>query len=118
MLKSINLGIAFLLELAMLGALAYWGFQTGGSLVVQLLLGIGAPLLAILIWGRFMAPRSETRLTGLPYIAVKSILFGLAAIALASAGQVTWAIVFAVVAVVNQVLLIASKQETLQSTSG
>ena len=65
-----------------------------------------------------MAPRSETKLTGWSYIAVKSTLFGLAALALAAAGQVTWAMIFVAVVVVNQVLLITWKQDTLQPTGG
>jgi hypothetical protein len=69
-------------------------------------LGIGAPLLAALIWACFMAPKSTRRLTGTSYLALKFILFGLAAIGLAIAGQPTLAILFAVVAVINQVLLL------------
>jgi hypothetical protein len=111
-LKSVNLGVAFLLELGMLAAFAYWGFQTGSNLPVKLVLGIGVSMLVVLIWGRFMAPRSETRLTGAPYLLLKLILFGAAAIALAVAGQTTLAVVFAVVAVINQILLLVWKQES------
>jgi hypothetical protein len=117
-LKTINLGVAFLLELAMLAALAYWGLQTNTSLALRIVLGIGAPLLAALIWSRFMAPRSTTRLTGLPYYLLKLILFGLAAIVLAVAGQPTLAVVFAVVAAINQLLLLVWKQETPLETNG
>jgi hypothetical protein len=112
-LKYINTGLAFLLELCMLAALGYWGFQMGGSLPLQLLLGIGAPLVAILVWARFMAPRSGTRLTGSRYLLLKLIIFAVAALALAAAGQMTLAIIFAIVAVINQVLSIIWKQETL-----
>jgi hypothetical protein len=110
-LKNINLAIAFLLELCMLGALVYWGFQMGGSVPVKLVLGIGVPLVVAVIWGRFMAPRSETRLRGTSYLLLKLILFGAAAIALALAGQVTLAVVFAVVSVINQIGLTVWKQE-------
>jgi Protein of unknown function (DUF2568) len=112
-LKPINLGIAFLLELCMLAALAYWGFQTGSSLFLKIVLGIGAPVLAVVIWARFMAPKSQTRLTGSSYLVLKLILFGAAAMALAAAGQTTLAIIFAVVAVINQILLMVWQQETL-----
>ena len=112
-LKSINLGVAFLLELCMLAALAYWGFQTGGNLPLNIVLGIGAPLLAIVVWSQFMAPRAAKRLTGWPYLVLKSIIFGVAAIGLAVAGQSTLAIIFVVVAVINQILLTVWKQETL-----
>ncbi len=116
-LKTINLSVAFLLELAMLAAFAYWGLQTDASLPLRIVLGIGAPLLAALIWGRFMAPRSTTKLSGWPYYLLKLILFGLAAIALAIAGQSTLAVVFAVIAVINQLLAVMWKQETPPETN-
>src|SRR5258708_35707844 len=112
-LQVINLGIAFLLELCMLGALAYWGFQVPDSVPLKLLLGVGIPIAVIVLWARFMAPNSATRLTGPAYLLLKLVLFGAAAIALAMAGQVTPAIIFAVVSVVNQVLLLVWKQETV-----
>jgi hypothetical protein len=115
-LKALNLGITFLLELCMLAALAYWGFQTSDNLPVRIILGIGAPVLAAVIWGRFLAPKSTTRLTGLAYLALKFILFGLAAIALAAAGQPTLAIIFVVASVINQLLLFAWKDEKVQQT--
>jgi len=87
MLKFIQLALAFALELAMLAAFAYWGFHTGGSALARLLLGIGVPLLVAVIWGVFMAPKSTRRLQGAAYLAVKVVLFGLAAVALVAAGQ-------------------------------
>lgn len=110
-LKSINLAVAFLLELCMLAALAYWGFQAESTLL-KIVLGIGAPALAIVIWGLFMAPRSPRRLTGWAYLILKSVLFGIAAIVLAAAGQAALAVVFVAVAVINQILLLVWQQET------
>jgi hypothetical protein len=115
-LKNVNLGIAFLLELCMLAALAYWGYHTGGNLPLKIALGIGAPLLAAVIWSRFMAPMAQTRLNGLSYLVVKAVIFGIAILALAIAGQVTLAIIFAAISVTNQILLMAWHQETLPST--
>lgn len=110
LIKAVNLTIAFLLELFMLAALAFWGFRASDSLAVQLLLGLGAPLLVILIWARFMAPKATGRLTGLPYYALKALLFGAAALALAAAGQATLAVIFAMVALVNELLMLAWRQ--------
>jgi len=111
-LKVVNLGLAFLLELCVLAALAYWGFQVASDLPLKIVLGIGAPLVVAVIWGRYMAPTSKTRLSGSRYRLVKLIIFGVAAIALALAGQVTLAIIFAIVSVINQILLMAWNQET------
>lgn len=113
LLKAFNLAVAFMLELCMLAALAYWGFQASESVFIKLLLGVGAPVIVAVIWGLLLAPRSERRLTGFSYLLLKFILFGAAAISLVAAGQTTWAVIFAVVSVVNQVLLMLWNQETV-----
>jgi Protein of unknown function (DUF2568) len=109
-LKSANLALAFLLEICMLAAFAVWGFQASLETVVKIILGVGVPLLAVVIWGIFLAPRSARRFTGLTLHLAELLIFGLAALALAAAGHPDLAIIFAVVAVINQALLIAWKQ--------
>jgi Na+-translocating ferredoxin:NAD+ oxidoreductase RnfD subunit len=109
-LKSINLALAFLLELALLAAFAYWGFQSGNSTLVKILLGIGLPLLVALIWGALMAPNSPRRLQGGAYLALKALLFGLGVAALMSAGRTMLGVLFAVVVVINTILLYVWQQ--------
>jgi hypothetical protein len=104
-LKSINLLLAFLLELAMLAAYAFWGFQMGNILILKIVLGIGIPLLVVVIWSRFMAPRSPKRLQGAAYLAVKVVLFGLAIAALIMIGNAASGIVLAALFVINTILL-------------
>lgn len=104
-LKSANLALAFLLELGILAALGYWGFRTSDGLAMQIVLGLGAPLLAAVVWGLWLAPRAQRRLPNLPRLVLKLVIFGVAALALAAAGQPDLAGAFAVVAVINTVLL-------------
>jgi hypothetical protein len=104
-LKSLNLSLAFFLELAMLAAFAYWGFHTGQSTIVKIGLGIGIPLLVAVIWGLFMAPNSSRRLQGAAYLALKLLLFGLAVAALITTSNDTLGIVLGVVVVINTILL-------------
>jgi Protein of unknown function (DUF2568) len=66
-LKVANLALSFFLEFCMLVGFAYWGFKTGSSLMAQLFLGIGVPLVVIVVWGVFLAPASMRRLHGLPH---------------------------------------------------
>lgn len=105
-LKGVNLAIRFALELSALAALAYWGTQTGFG-VVPWLLAIAAPVIFILVWSRFVAPKAEQRLPLQQRIPLEVVLFGLAAVALAVAGPVWLGITFAVVVVVNIVLVYA-----------
>jgi hypothetical protein len=53
-----NLGLAFALELSAIAALGYWGFHVPGSATIRIVLGIGAPALAIVLWALFAAPKA------------------------------------------------------------
>src|SRR6185437_7090428 len=103
-LKTGNLALLFLLELCMLAALAFWGFHTGDSLIAKLALGIGAPLLAAILWGVFMAPRAAIKLPTPMHLALLLVIFGAAALALAVAGQPLLAIIFAALSVLSKAL--------------
>ncbi len=100
----VNDALAFLLELLALAALAWWGAETGSGLFVHLLLGIGAPLAAAVVWGLFAAPRAQVRLPLAGVLAVKAIVFGAAVACLDLVGHRTWAVVFAVVVTANTVI--------------
>lgn len=109
-LKWINLALTFVLELSLLAAYAYWGFHAGKTPVMKVILGIGAPLLAVVIWGAIMAPKSPMKLQGAAYLVVKCVLFSLAVAALIAAGQTPLGIILAVVFVINTILLYVWKQ--------
>ena len=109
-LKGINLGLSFLLELAMLVAYGYWGFNTGSSTIVHWILGLGVPVIAIIIWSIYNAPMSKRRLPRTPRTILEVVMFSLGALALAVSGQTIWAIVFAVLIVINQILLYVWQQ--------
>jgi len=109
-LKILNLAVRFGMELAMLVALGYWGFHTGGSAGMRWLLGIGAPLLAAAVWGLWMAPKASQRLQGGWFLLVELILFGLAGWGLYSTGAKSWTLWLGVVYVINRVLMVVWKQ--------
>jgi len=48
----VNLGIRFLLELAAVVSMGYWGWQKGQG-VMRFVLAIGIPVAAFAIWGTF-----------------------------------------------------------------
>jgi hypothetical protein len=99
-----NLALKFLLELAAIAALAYWG-ATAADGVPAVVLAVGAPALFVVLWGRFAAPRSARRLPLRPRMALELGLFAVAALALVLAGSPVLAAVFAVLVVVNAALL-------------
>lgn len=110
LLKNINLGIAFFLELAMLAGFGYWGFYGEKSVWVKWILGIGLPVVAACIWWFFLAPKAVMRLNNVGGILLSSILFLLAAAALYLIQHRELAVVFGVVAVVNRILVLVWKQ--------
>jgi Protein of unknown function (DUF2568) len=102
-IKTANLGVRFLLELAALAALAYWGSQTG-PLARSIVLAIAAPLAGAVLWGLFAAPKSRHRLRGARRLIVEIPFFGAAVAGLAATGQWVLAAVFAVVVVLSELV--------------
>ena len=79
LLKALNLGAKFLLELAALAAFAWWGGTVGHG-VVSVLCAIAAPLLAAVLWGRWAAPRAKRRLPLARRVPFELAVFALAAV--------------------------------------
>jgi quinol-cytochrome oxidoreductase complex cytochrome b subunit len=104
-IKSANLALRFLLELCALAALGYWGFQTGRGLFMKIGLGIGAPLLAALVWGTFVAPHAAVPVSAPLRLVLELVVFGSAAAALYAAGRPALAGSFALTVVINRVLM-------------
>jgi hypothetical protein len=102
--RTANLALKFLLELAAIAALAYWG-ATAADGVLAVVLAVGAPALFIVLWGRFAAPRAAHRLPSRSRIPFELGLFALAALALVLARSPLLAGAFAVLIVVNAALL-------------
>ncbi len=118
-LKYANLGLALALELCVVASLCYFGFVVEASWVEKIGLGIGLPVLAIVIWAIFGAPASRRRLQGLPFLLLQIIWFGAAAVALYFARQPILAIIFALLFVLNTILAYAwdQKKASLPGTS-
>ena len=86
-LKPVNLALRFLLELAALLALSYGGFRIGHGVFQDLMLGVGMPMLAALVWGRFIAPESPLRVADPLRVALELGIFALAVAVLVFVGQ-------------------------------
>ena len=109
-LKGINLAFRFLLELCMLAAVGYWGFKTQSGWGMKLLLGIGLPVVIAVVWSLFLAPRALSPLRGMTHLLLSLILLGSGAVALFASGHPTLGWMYAIILILNQVLLILWKQ--------
>ena len=78
--------VAFASELAALAALGAWGFSASASMLPRLLLGLGTPLAAAVLWGLFAAPRAPVQ-GPLLAPAAKLVVYGAAVLALAGTGS-------------------------------
>lgn len=104
-LKLTNLGVRFLLEIMALVILGYWGFQVSQGTIMKIILGIGTPLLAAVIWGMFGAPKAPYTLSGFPFLLLEIIIFGLPAVALYFIEKQSLAYIYGIITVVNLVLM-------------
>jgi hypothetical protein len=100
-MKSLNLGLAFLLELALLAAVAYWAAGLNGSTVVRWSVLVGAPLALALVWSLIAAPNARRRLSAAPLILFKLTVFTLGTVLLYSRGQPWFAVALEALAVGN-----------------
>jgi hypothetical protein len=74
------------METGIVAGLAYWGFHTGSNLTMEIILGIGTPLLIFGFWGSYDFHNFGKWSEPLRLIQ-EIILSGLAAIVLFSTGQ-------------------------------
>ncbi len=109
-LKALNAGIAFGLELAMLGAVGYWAFGLAPETWTRWLLALGIPGLVAVIWGLFFAPNAARRLSLWPGALLSLGLFLISALALFACGQVALAWALAIVSVANRALVLVWRQ--------
>jgi hypothetical protein len=105
--NPINLGIRFLLELAALAALAYWGW-TQHTGILRYLLAIGLPSLAAVMWGTFRVPadasangKAPVPVAGWLRLSLELVFFTSAAWCLFDAGAMFAGYIFSGVALIH-----------------
>jgi len=104
-MRDLNLLLRFVLELLVLLALFLWGVSVTDALPLQVLLGIGAPALAMLVWGVFVSPRASRRLPDPQRLVVEVVIFGAAALALAATGRLLPGLLLAAAAALSLFLM-------------
>jgi hypothetical protein len=103
--KNANAGLAFLLELVVYVSVCGWGFTASPKLLPRLILGIGGPILMIVLWALFGAPNGAPYpLHGVPRIGFEIVWYGLGVAALAAWWKTAPAAVFAFLVVLSGVL--------------
>ncbi|MFF8618997.1 YrdB family protein [Streptomyces sp. NPDC015350] len=93
--------LAFLIELAALVMLSWWGFTAGDDTTAHLLLGLGAPAAAAAVWGLFAAPRARFQLPLAGVLLVKAVVLGGGVYAVHAMGHTKAAVLFGIVVAAN-----------------
>ena len=109
-MKALNLGLAFLLELVALAALAYWGYRLHAAVAVRWLVAIVSPLTLAVVWTQIAAPTAKRRLPRTPLLGFKLLVFTLTAVLLYGAGRHALAVVFEAAVLVNLTLSVVWNQ--------
>jgi hypothetical protein len=103
-IKGLNAVVAFGLELVMYYAVGLWGYSLGNHPLGRWLLAIGLPLVVVGVWAVWAAPNASTRLSQPGLFIFEAGLQLLAAGLLYLTGHRAWALGFAGVVVVSQLL--------------
>jgi hypothetical protein len=114
-LKGINLGIAFLLELAMLGGITFAAFLLFDSMILGLLLSFMALMGTMVIWAVFASPRAIQPLPRPQRIVLKSALFLISGLGLIAVGYELWGIALIVAFAIHEILAVAWGQERVST---
>lgn len=105
MVVSVNLAVRFLLELAAVAAIVYWGWRLGGEGLSGLVFGMALATALVLIWWRLIAPNARSPIPSDIRPMVGSGILLLAAGVLGLAGQSVLALAMAVAVVVTTVVM-------------
>ena len=99
-----NLGLRAIMEMGIVLAFAFWGFQTGDSTITKILLAIGAPLLGFGFWG-VVDFHQAGRLAEPLRLTEELIISGLASIALYVAGQHALGLALVTISILYHILV-------------
>ena len=108
--NPINLAIRFILELAGMVALGWWGWNQGEG-ILRFLLALGIPFLAAVLWGTFAVPDDPSRsgearvpVPGIVRLMLELAFFGLATWSLFATGLTTLGWIYGIAVLIHYVI--------------
>jgi hypothetical protein len=106
--NSINLALRFLLEIATLVVMGYWGWQRGGEGFIRYVLALAVPLIAAILWGAFRVPgdpgNAPIAISGLVRLILELVFFGFSVWALYTMGKLNFAWALGIVLILHYLL--------------
>ena len=104
-MMSLNLALRFILEMVVLVALFVWGISVSDELILQVLFGVGFPLVAVIVWGLFVAPKASRRLPDPARLGVEIGVFGMGVLAFILAGYLLLGLLLAAASALSLFLM-------------
>ena len=96
--------VALMVEILVFALLVTAGWQADAPTLVRILLAVGLPVTAAVLWGLFAAPRARVRYKPLQQV-TKLVVLGAGVVAGFLVLPLVWAVIVAAVVVVNTVLI-------------
>jgi len=107
LLRNINLGLRFILELAALASVCYWGATIRAGTGMRTVAAIGLPLLVAVVWGIFISPKATVPTGRVGRAGLGLVVFLIAAWLLRERGRDMLALAYAVLAIASSLALYA-----------
>ena len=108
--NPINLAVRFILELAGMVALGWWGWNQGEG-ILRFLLALGIPFLAAVLWGTFAVPDDPSRsgearvpVPGIVRLMLELAFVGLATWSLFATGLTTLGWIYGIAVLIHYVI--------------
>ena len=108
--NPINLAVRFILEIAGLVALGWWGWNQAEG-ILRFVLALGAPILAAVLWGTFAVPDDPSRsgdarvpVPGIIRLLLELAFFGSATWSLFATGLTTLGWIYGIAVIIHYVI--------------
>ena len=111
--QGINLTLRAIMELGIVLAFGYWGYQTGDGTAMKVLLAIAAPIVGFGFWGAVDFHQAG-RLSEPLRLVEELVISGLAAAALYVAGQHTLGLLLGLLSIVYHASMVLSGERLLK----
>ena len=108
-MAQLNLALRFLLELAGIAAVAYWGYNASSG-TLRWILAVGAAVVLIAVWAVVIAPKADNRIPQDARILLGSAVLLIAAALLFTTDQRVPALVLGALVVVNSALIFVLRE--------
>ena len=108
--NPINLAVRFILEMAGMVALGWWGWNQGEG-ILRFLLALGIPFLAAVLWGTFAVPDDPSRsgeakvpVPGIVRLMLELAFFGLATWSLFATGLTNLGWIYGIAVLIHYII--------------